>query len=86
MCDFREKSLRSKETLDLALRKQDEQRKRDEQKKALVNTIRLKPIQHLTTNRYENKKIIGGVKCETCGKVFEKLNSLQYHLNRHLGM
>lgn len=73
MCNFRAKSLRSKETLDLALTKHDQQKK-------------TKPsIQVLTANRVRNKRIKDGLQCDTCGDVFEKLNALQWHLNRHSG-
>lgn len=38
-----------------------------------------------TADQDKEEKGTGGVQCEICGKVFEKRQMLEYHLNRHNG-
>ncbi|KAG4079851.1 hypothetical protein HA402_014982 [Bradysia odoriphaga] len=67
--------------------------------KKVIKVIRLKPVPKSflnakrfpttyrpakqTDNVEKEEKITGDVQCEFCGKIFDKNQSLQYHLNRH---
>lgn len=72
MCNYREKILRSQDMVLSRYRKQ--------------NPVKRLTFEEAYRDDDENKKVIGGVQCEKCGQVFEKLKLLQFHLNRHNGM